>query len=322
MNPGLDAASQFHIELADWANDRDRARLKELRHAVFITEQHVPEALEWDELDATSQHVLAIETASDRAIGCGRLTPDRTIGRMAVLPAWRGRGTGAALMRTLMEQARVRGMLSVTLHAQTHALEFYRRFGFEPEGAGYLEAGIPHQDMRADIATPDAPSRVAVDVVRHSLRTLAESCEWLDRIASQARHRITISSHDGDPPLLDRAAFMTELQRIALSGRGAEVRLLLRDTRRIARDGHRILELARRVPSFVEIRRVEFDESGLDADAFVLDDVGGVFWQPRSDIMNAEASLNDAHRTALLSTRFERHWQRAQSDPTLRHLAL
>ncbi|MEO6064247.1 MAG: GNAT family N-acetyltransferase [Lysobacterales bacterium] len=319
--PEIDNAD-FLIELADWSNEIDRARLRSVREAVFIVEQQVPDALEWDDLDATSQHVVALESGSHRPIGCGRLTPLRAIGRMAVMPEWRGRGVGAAIMRTLLEQARVRGMLSVELHAQTHALEFYRAFGFEAEGPEYDEAGIPHQDMRAEIAAPDAPDRTPAASERHAIATLDEARSFIDSLAAQARHRISIFSLDGDPLLLDRPSFVDEIQRVALSGRGAVVRLLLRDARRMARDGHRLLELARRLPSFVEIRCVEVDESGLDDDAFVFDDVGGVYWQPRSDSPHAEGSMHDPHRAAAISNRFEHHWQRAQPNPALRRLTL
>ncbi len=316
------ADAGFLIELADWSHEGDRSRLRAVRQTVFIIEQRVPDALEWDELDATSQHVIALDSDTHEPIGCGRLTPLRTIGRMAVLPAWRGRGVGAAVMRTLMEQARVRGMLSVALHAQTHARPFYAAFGFVADGPEYMEAGIPHQDMRARIEAPEAPDRTPVPVDRQALATLDEARDFLDRIAAQARHRLSIFSFDGDPLLLDRPSFIAEVQRVALSGRGAGVRLLLRDTRRMARDGHRLLELSRRLPSFIEIRRVDVDESGLDDDAFVYDDTGGVYWQPRSDSVHSEASMHDPHRAAALGNRFEHHWQRAQQDIALRRLGL
>jgi predicted GNAT family N-acyltransferase len=38
-------------------------------------------------------------------------------------------------------------MAQLALSAQTHALGFYRRFGFLPEGEVYEEAGLPHQVM-------------------------------------------------------------------------------------------------------------------------------------------------------------------------------
>lgn len=33
------------------------------------------------------------------------------------------------------------------LNAQTHAIPFYRRHGFVPVGAVFMEAGIPHRRM-------------------------------------------------------------------------------------------------------------------------------------------------------------------------------
>jgi predicted GNAT family N-acyltransferase len=67
---------------------------------------------------------------------------------MAVLKAWRGQGVGAAMLAVLIDAARARGDHEVALSAQTHALGFYRRFGFTNEGPEYIEAGIPHQAMR------------------------------------------------------------------------------------------------------------------------------------------------------------------------------
>lgn len=83
-------------------------------------------------------------------MGTGRLLPDGHIGRMAVLREWRGKGVGALLLRALVELARSRGHTSVRLNAQTQALGFYRRYGFEAVGAQFMEAGIPHLAMRLD----------------------------------------------------------------------------------------------------------------------------------------------------------------------------
>lgn len=143
---------QFRTELQDWALARDAAR--SVRYEVFVREQNVPVALEWDEFDAVSQHAVAYATDGE-AIGTGRLLPDGHVGRMAVRGPWRGRGVGTALLTTLLDAARQRGLAKVVLHAQTHAASFYRRFGFLTEGAEYLEAGIPHVTMSRSIQTPD-----------------------------------------------------------------------------------------------------------------------------------------------------------------------
>jgi len=132
------------IELLDWPAAEEQA--KRIRFTVFVEEQRVPADLEMDENDAASLHALAY--ADGRAIGTGRLLPDGHIGRMAVLKEWRGRGAGKAMLRRLIDAARERGHREVALSAQAHALAFYRAEGFEPVGAVYEEAGIPHQAMR------------------------------------------------------------------------------------------------------------------------------------------------------------------------------
>lgn len=118
-----------------------------IREDVFVREQGVPLDMEYDEFDPVSRHVLA-RGPSDKAIGTGRLLPDGHLGRMAVLPEWRGKGVGTALLSKLIEAARERAIRQLLLNAQTSAAGFYRRFGFFEEGAEFMEAGIPHIKMK------------------------------------------------------------------------------------------------------------------------------------------------------------------------------
>jgi predicted GNAT family N-acyltransferase len=50
-----------------------------------------------------------------------------------------------------MDAARRRGDREIVLSAQVHATAFYRGHGFVEEGAQYMDAGIPHVDMRRPI---------------------------------------------------------------------------------------------------------------------------------------------------------------------------
>ena len=135
----------FAIHETDWAHGAER--LSAIRRAVFIDEQGVPEALEWDEHDAGALHLLA--TADDGTpIGCARLLTDGHIGRMAVLSAWRGGGVGRALLAAVIKAAQAHGHTTLRLSAQIHAAEFYADAGFVAEGEAYEEAGIPHVAMQ------------------------------------------------------------------------------------------------------------------------------------------------------------------------------
>jgi predicted GNAT family N-acyltransferase len=138
----------LEIRLLDWP--AAQAEAQRIRFAVFVEEQRVPPELEMDEHDASCIHALAF--VDGRAVGTGRLLPDGHIGRMAVLKNWRGRGAGRALLRALIDAARRRGDPEVALNSQVQALGFYRAQGFEPVGAVYEEAGIPHQAMRMKLA--------------------------------------------------------------------------------------------------------------------------------------------------------------------------
>lgn len=139
----METSGAFRVRPADW--ETDQPSLRAVREQVFVFEQSVPREMEWDEFDGLSRHVIA--EAQGAAIGTGRLLPDGHIGRIAVLPGWRGRGVGSALLRALLDMARAAGHDRAMLNAQVRAAAFYRRFGFEPAGGEFLEAGIAHVAM-------------------------------------------------------------------------------------------------------------------------------------------------------------------------------
>lgn len=138
----------FIVRPAGWHTSRHA--LHAVRRTVFIEEQHVPEALEWDDDDEQSRHVLALSVHGE-PIGTGRLLPDGHIGRMAVLREWRGMGVGSAILRALLDLARQDGLHAIRLNAQTHALDFYTRHGFIVVGDEFMEAGIPHREMQISL---------------------------------------------------------------------------------------------------------------------------------------------------------------------------
>jgi predicted GNAT family N-acyltransferase len=138
----------FIVRAANWKLDEPAIAL--VRREVFIDEQGVPEALEWEAEDVQCHWFVAV--ASDQSlIGIVRLTYAGRIGRMAVLPAWRRRGVGRTLLAAALTKARELGFDQVNLSAQTHAIGFYARHGFIAQGPEYLDAGIPHRSMSLEL---------------------------------------------------------------------------------------------------------------------------------------------------------------------------
>ncbi len=142
----------FRILLMNWSDALPLARA--VRERVFIEEQGVPRELEWDQWDELSDHAVALMSTNSDAVGTARLLPGGRIGRMAVLARWRRNGVGAAMLEALLQLARDRDIPEVTLHAQTHAAGFYRRFGFSVRGDEFNEAGIAHVEMSLRLSRP------------------------------------------------------------------------------------------------------------------------------------------------------------------------
>ena len=123
-----------------------------IRRTVFIEGQKVPEPEEFDGLDPSCTHFVALDHG--RAVGTARLriaSGHAKLERLAVLDEWQGRGIGSRITRALEEEARRLGHSEVLLGAQVQAIAFYERLGYAAEGPVYDDAGIPHRLMRRSI---------------------------------------------------------------------------------------------------------------------------------------------------------------------------
>ena len=139
----------YEVQVGSWQDLGGEAQA--LRTAVFVDEQGIPAALDWDAADAGAVHALA-RNRLGMALATGRLLQNAPgvgrIGRMAVLQSLRHAGVGRAVLAALEAVARARGDRELLLHAQTSAAPFYARAGYLERGEVFEEAGIPHIEMR------------------------------------------------------------------------------------------------------------------------------------------------------------------------------
>ncbi len=285
-----------------------RPALRAVREAVFVQEQGVPAELEHDPAgDPLCRHVLAVDP-SGAVVGTGRLAADGRIGRLAVLPAWRGRGVGQALLAALVGQARRQGLHSVWLHSQAAAVEFYARQGFLPQGGRFLEAGIEHQTMHRHLlaATPveerEAALAALVGVVAGARRGLAIYCRELD------------------PGLLDRSEAVAALRRFVVAG--GLVRVLLHDAAAPQRQLAPLIGLSQRLSSGFAFRAIE---EPVDRDypcAYLANDRDGWYFRPLGHRFDGETQLDGGARARQLRAHFEPVWERARPCSEYRALGI
>lgn len=133
-----------------------------IRRAVFVEEQGVSQALEFDARDDDARHLLALRdgvplgTLRLRWLDEGRTAK---IERVAVLARERGGGVGYALLDAALALAQASGAREAGLYAQTGAQAFYAKLGFVAFGPAFDEDGIPHIAMRRRLSNPARGSR-------------------------------------------------------------------------------------------------------------------------------------------------------------------
>ena len=125
-----------------------------IRKEVFIEEQNVDEALEIDDLEDKTLHIVGYE--GETPICTARLLKKNDgsvkVQRVAVLSASRNLGIGRLLLEQIEKIAKDQMNGSrLVLDSQDHAISFYEKEGFEVEGGGFLDAGIPHHFMKKNI---------------------------------------------------------------------------------------------------------------------------------------------------------------------------
>ena len=132
---------------------RELTQAMAVRRAVFIVEQKIDEAEEYDGLDDTSLHFIAL--SDGKVVGTARVrfpSPEYAkIERMAVLKEFRRCGLGAGILARIEKELKARRVPVAVLHAQITAAPFYESWGYKPVGAHFYEAGIEHSKMKKKI---------------------------------------------------------------------------------------------------------------------------------------------------------------------------
>ena len=315
--------ADFRVEPADYGVDF--ADLRAVREPVFVVEQQVPIEEEWDELDPKCRHVIARD-ALDRPIGTGRLTPERKIGRMAVIADWRGKGVGGAILEALMDEARALGWPEVTLNAQTHAMPFYASYGFEAFGEEFMEAGIPHRKMRKLLGAGDPGRRPRpAPTGDAALRELASEADVratnLDVVA-RARREIRVFTRDLEATLYAHPELVDAMRAFATGGRGPIVRILVVEPDRLHGDGHALLPLAQRLSSVFALRTPVDPEDRQAAEAYLVADEAAYVYRPLATRFEGTACLDGPARARQLAQAFDRRWERARELTELRALGI
>jgi len=146
---GIDTAAARVDGTATDSSVGSLATIAAIRYAVFVDEQGVDVAIEWDDYETVAEHVLLVDEG--RPIGTARVRRVEDAlkcERIAVRASARGTGGGERLMAVCETIARERDVTECVLHAQQRVADFYKKQGYRVVSEPFEEAGIPHVEMR------------------------------------------------------------------------------------------------------------------------------------------------------------------------------
>jgi predicted GNAT family N-acyltransferase len=305
------ANKDYSIKVVPW--DTGSEPLREIRRQVFVEEQQVPSEIESDDRDSHATHFLLSE--GDKPLGCGRLLEDGKITRLALLPEYRGAGRGAALLDYIVEHARDSGLERVYLHAQDHAAAFYERAGFNQEGEGFDEAAIPHHRMAMNLQANAMDRPVSGVSYPEPFAMLAT------QLVAGANRQLRIFSPCLDHEVFDRKSMVDAVSALARNSRYCDIRILICDSRPIVKLGHRLLTLARRLPSSIHIQKLA-KHPDLPTDSFVIRDSNGIIYKPLDADREGFYEPDSAATAKRFIDQFDELWHRSTPDRELRSLGL
>ena len=125
----------------------------DVRFRVYVLGQKIKKSVEFDGLEDVADHFVAY--VGKAPVGTIRIRYPRPgtakIERLAVLMAYRKQGIGKKLMRHAERYLKRKGIKTVIMHAQRHAIGFYEALGYKVYGKPFMEARIPHVKMKMRI---------------------------------------------------------------------------------------------------------------------------------------------------------------------------
>lgn len=297
-----------------------------IRTAVFIEEQNVPPALEMDGLDEHPDTVHFIGFDGEQAIATGRLLGNGKIGRICVLASHRRCGVGLGLLRDIAAVGLIDGAhRQLYLHAQTEATPLYEKAGFIAEGEVFYEANISHRRMvfHADRAASLA-AIFGARVHRLNEERLTQEKHFRQHLllmCGVGKRRVDVLSVN-----LSREIFSQHItdaiSKLARAHPGAQVRILVQDTRDLAASAHPLVSLAQRLPSSIAIKRLSEKPQHAEQGFVIVDQRYLLFFndeRERQGFANYSAKAEAEHQLEA----FDRLWQfHSEPDPDLARLSL
>ncbi len=163
--------------------------------------------------------------------------------------------------------------------------------------------------------------RLGVSDIEIELSTRAETAHATNLMTTQTQHSLDIFSRNLDPFLYEQTPFIAALSQLCLRNRKARIRFLVQQPADAVRQCQRLVELARKLSSSIELRQPHADYRHHN-EAFLIADRCGLIHRPFSDRFEGTANFNAPIPAQRRTDFFTEVWERSAVNPEFRRLYL
>lgn len=141
------------------------------------------------------------------------------------------------------------------------------------------------------------------------------------QMINNCRRHLDIVSRDLDPCIYDTSEVVDAIKKLALRSRLSQIRIIVLHPGSLHSNNHRLLDLAGRLSSFIEIRKPGREHGSYNKALFLADD-SGYIRRPHSDRFEGRANFDDQKTVSEIQREFNQNWEHGQQDPNFRRLSL
>lgn len=138
-------------------------------------------------------------------------------------------------------------------------------------------------------------------------------------LVRQGKRYLHIFSRDLDHAVYDSIAFVNVVRTLATYSRYSQIRILVQNSERIIKSGHRLVQLAHRLSSFIQVRKPGPDYQSIN-EAFLVVDKLGMLHRKMNDRYEGVVNFHAPLEAAALVRLFDEVWERSEPDPEMRRL--
>jgi len=133
------------------------------------------------------------------------------------------------------------------------------------------------------------------------------------QLVNQASHRLDVFTRDLDPRVFDNSEFVDAVRSLAVNDNKARIRFLVIDPDKAIKLGHRLLDLARRLSSTIEIRKVHEDYAA-NQTCYLLVDERGLMHRKLASRFEAIVNFNNPADAIYFEHHFAEVWDHSSSE--------